>query len=507
MDIISALSLIAVIIPAVSYGWGMRGTTIGGEKGAMLPGALIGAIIALTSGILIVQEYFYVFAALGAIGMYFGGCMTYGETLGLSMNAKPAENMKKGLTALFIKGFLWFGTFGAILTTGINAISGVYSVLELIVIFIMTPALSLVCYHYINHPLDIDQHIFPKIYFSKTRKEYWGAMVGLMGALLIINIIKLNGYVVIFSLICGVSGGIGWVIAQLLQIGIKHYSTKSKYVFIRKISTQNKIDSWKAMECTLGSIGALGVAIAHIVTYNSFKNTVFSLEINGGVLPKNNILSLILFIIWLVLLVADMAHYFVKRPVTKSELLRQLRQRKITKEEYGIRAVNAVEAVPKFYDYYEKSTEAVEFILYAAIPFVLICLGCIKVASVMSLFIIFWVLAQEIAFEKKFSAKVSIVLQIIFCIIGLIIFIYQVIVGFEIDKTFVLLLYTAVYEVLTLGYLLPDVISKTKNKANIMADSGNKLVGYFKCFFSNKGLIITHVYFTFCVVYVLLKLI
>lgn len=507
MDILSALLLIAVIIPAASYGWGMRGTTIGGEKGAMLPGALIGGIIALTSGVLIVQEYFYVFAALGAIGMYFGGCMTYGETLGISMNAKPAENMKKGLTALLLKGFLWFGSFGAIFTTGINAISGVYSVLDLIIIFVMTPALSLICYHYFNHPLDIDQHIFPKIYFSKTRKEYWGALVGLMGALLIFNIIKLNGYVIIFSLICGIFGGTGWVVSQLLQIFIKHYSVKSKYSFIRKISAQNKIDTWKAMECALGAFGALGAAVAHIVTYNSFKNTVFFLEKSGGVIPRNNILSLVFFILWLILLVVDMAHYFVKRPITKADLLKQLRQRKITKEEYGIRVVNAVETVPKFYDYYEKSTEPVEFVLYAAVPFVLICLGCVNVASVMALFIIFWVLAQEIAFEKKFSAKVSIALQIIFYIIGLAIFIYQIVVGFDINKNIVLLLYTVVYEVLTLGYLLPDVISKTKNKGNIMADSGNNLIGYFKCLISNKGLIVTHLYFALCIIYVLSKLI
>ena len=32
MDIITATLLILAIIPAVSYAWGMRGTTIGGEN-------------------------------------------------------------------------------------------------------------------------------------------------------------------------------------------------------------------------------------------------------------------------------------------------------------------------------------------------------------------------------------------------------------------------------------------------------------------------------------------
>ena len=135
MDNLSTVLLIFSIITAVSYAWGMRGTTIGGEKGAMLPGALIGLLIAVFSNILIVREHFYIFSALGAVSMYFGGSMTYGETLGLSMDKKPAENMKKGLLGVFIKGFLWFGTFGAIFSTGINAVCYQYSVLEMAIVF------------------------------------------------------------------------------------------------------------------------------------------------------------------------------------------------------------------------------------------------------------------------------------------------------------------------------------------------------------------------------------
>ena len=35
---------------AVSYGWGIRGFIIGGEKGAILPGALMGIAVAFFSG-------------------------------------------------------------------------------------------------------------------------------------------------------------------------------------------------------------------------------------------------------------------------------------------------------------------------------------------------------------------------------------------------------------------------------------------------------------------------
>ena len=67
MNITTVLVLFAVIIPATSYAWGMRGTTIGGEKGAMLPGAIIGTILALCSNVFIVQEHFYIFAAMDNI--------------------------------------------------------------------------------------------------------------------------------------------------------------------------------------------------------------------------------------------------------------------------------------------------------------------------------------------------------------------------------------------------------------------------------------------------------
>lgn len=497
MSLLSTILLILLIIPAASYGWGMRGTTIGGEKGAMLPGALIGAIVALTSDILIVQEYFYVFAALGAIAMYFGGCMTYGETLGLSMNAKPAENMKKGLQGVFLKGFLWFGVFGAIFTTGIYAVTKIYNTFDLIILCILTPALALVCLKIFNKPHDVSQHKFPKRYFSKKRQEYWGAMVGILASLLVFAIIRYNAYTIVFTIICALFGGFGWVVSQLLQIYIIHYGKKSRYKICRLFSSANGADSWKAMECALGAIGGIGVALAHIVTYNHFKDIVFTLEETGGVFPNNSVVSLVLFILWGILFVLDNIHYFVKKPVTKDMLLSQLKNGEISKREYGIRVINAVDTIPKFYDIYEKALEPVEFIIYAAIPFALICLGCIKIASTMALLILFWVLAQEIAFEGKLSKKLSVILQIIFYLFALGLFIYQLICSFRISLTPVFVVYTIVYEVLTLFY----VIGRIAMDKWITDDVSTKenVARCFKAVIKNKGLITTHLYFIACI--------
>ena len=105
MNVFLATFMVIAIIPAASYAWGMRGTTIGGEKGAMLPGALIGTVLALFSGIFIVQEHFYIFAALGAVAMYFGGSMTYGETLAFSiMNLSKSISTPTELCAFATRG-------------------------------------------------------------------------------------------------------------------------------------------------------------------------------------------------------------------------------------------------------------------------------------------------------------------------------------------------------------------------------------------------------------------
>ena len=60
----------------------MRGAVIGGEKGAMLPGAFIGLILAWFSGGGI-RECFWIPAAAGLMGMTFGGIEPYGETIGM----------------------------------------------------------------------------------------------------------------------------------------------------------------------------------------------------------------------------------------------------------------------------------------------------------------------------------------------------------------------------------------------------------------------------------------
>lgn len=502
MDNLSAVLLVFSIITATSYAWGMRGTTIGGEKGAMLPGALIGLLIAAFSNILIVREHFYIFSALGAVSMYFGGSMTYGETLGFSMNSKPAENMKKGLLGLFIKGFLWFGSFGAIFSTGINAVCYQYSVTEIAVIFPLAIIAGIGFYFLINKPLKKDTKQ-PKIYFSKTRQESWGALLGVYLVLLVFGIVKLNLLTIIFSVCCALFGGIGWILGQLLQIYSIHYANENK-LFGKFLARSNNVDSWKIMECVLGLFGGLGAAISFIISYPQFKSTVFKLEMNGGLHPFNRTLSQVLFVIWLVLIFADLIHYFIKKPTLKSDLKKLLDKEEISQAQYSAMLIKAVEEIPKKHVIYDIITQKIEPILYGVFPFIMIALGSTNTAISTSFFLLFLVLSQEIALEKKISKIFNLVLMITLGIISVAILVLQLGFGFNFNDVATLLLYIVVYEALTLIWLFPQEIKKNSNEDDIELNFFKNIFKKIKLFFRSKALIKVHVYFIFCIMITIL---
>lgn len=504
MDIITETLLILALVVGVSYAWGMRGTTIGGEKGAMLPGAMIGLLIAIFSKILIVQEHFYIFTSLGAVSMYLGGSMTYGETLGLSMNSKPAENMKKGLIALFVKGFLWFGLFGAIFTTGINAVCNTYSIIELLILFLLTPGVAVAGYFIFNKPLNVKEKKFPKIYFSKTRQESWGALLGAFLVLLVFAIIKLNILTIVFALSCAIFGGIGWVLGQLMQIYSIHYAENSTSKFCRSFSKKNGVDSWKIMECVLGAFGGLGAAVGFLLTYDKFKLTLFNLEKNDGLAPYNKTLALVLFIIWVILLLGDMVHYFIKKPITKKELKRQLKRKQITQEQYAVKRLKAVTAVPRGYEIYDNFTEKVEPVLYSAIPFILICLGSKQTALVSSFFLLFLVIAQEIGLEKSISKKFDLAVKIPLGVIALAILIIQVVFSFDFGAIGTLLLYTFGYELITMVWLGTKTVRLFNKEIKKSTEQYTKK-DLIKLFYTrNKTTITVHTYFTVCMILVTL---
>ena len=230
MEVARTPVFLALSAVAVSYGWGMRGTVIGGEKGAMLPGAAIGLLIAVFSGSEVLRQNFFLVSAVGALGMYFGGAMTYGETLGLSMNAKPAENLKKGLAALFVKGGVWFGIFGSCTGVFLTASTGrLYTLRDFLVLFALLPFFGAGFYVLLNKPHRPGEGKLPRIYFSKTRQECWGGLLGILLLFVLFMAAKRDRFALWMTLGSLLSGAIGWVTGQGLQIFAKFPMKNSKY--------------------------------------------------------------------------------------------------------------------------------------------------------------------------------------------------------------------------------------------------------------------------------------
>lgn len=436
---------------AMSYAWGMRGTTIGGEKGAMLPGAVMGLLIALFSGNYLLEDNYFFLAALGSTGMYYGGCMTYGETLGLSMNTRPALNMKKGLTALFVKGFLWFAVFAQVLTIGLACLSGEYfTVKEIVIMFLLMPVVMITFLFIFNRPHNNEKNVLPKIYFSITRKESWGALLGLFLELFIISIIKKIPFTVEYTLICGLFGAVGWVVAQTMQIFCRHYSKDYKNPILR-IWSRPSIGAWKVMECVLGAFGGLGASLGIVLFFDKFVQLT-AIPTNGFWAPLGDRGKYFVYA-YIAVLAIDMLHYF-----TKSKKI-------------------------------HIAAEIAEFPIYSTIPMLLIFLGSRDIAEISSFFIIYWVFVQEVSFEKPHKLKYSSIFKLLFTAIGILILTAQLVLDYLLDLRITVLLYGVFYEMFTLLYFL------LKYDKALAEKYGNS----FKNYLFKTEIATVHIYFSVCV--------
>ncbi len=453
--------LIITLCLAVSYGWGMRGTTIGGEKGAMLPGALIGLFTSMFCGVPLLYENCFVLCALGASGMYFGGGMTYGETLSFSMATRPAENMKKGLFALFVKGFLWFGVFGAVFSAGISFYFSQYEKSRFILLCICLPIAAFFG-RFIFNTGHGKKHSKPKIYFSKTRQEHWGAMLGILFVFTVDAALFKNVFTLTYSYICALFGGFGWVIAQLFQVFSIHYAKDCK--LLKFLKAGKSVSPWKIMECTLGFFGGLGAALGIIVTKPLLTDYLSGYAAFEA--PENNY-YLVFVVIWLVLLCVDMIHYAF----------------------FNKNADGDNKSVKK----YLQLCEYFEPVLYAAFPMMMIFSKNALAARLTSFFLVFWVIVQEVCFEKLNGTKRSLCLKILFSAFGIAAVAIEVFNINPLSPFATLIMYGAFYELITLLWIFEKLFRKKKETA----------VPIFKQFI-NSEYITVHTYF--CAVIVLVTI-
>jgi len=103
---------------AMSVGWGFRGD-YGHEAGAMVPGALLGLAICISSGRPDWRSRAAIMGMCGAIGWAFGGQMSYAKITGYTA-ASSLLDVFYGYACLFLIGGLWAGIGSAILAMSVT---------------------------------------------------------------------------------------------------------------------------------------------------------------------------------------------------------------------------------------------------------------------------------------------------------------------------------------------------------------------------------------------------
>jgi hypothetical protein len=248
--------------------WGIRGQ-YGHETGAMIFGVLVGLVI-----VLMFLPQATALQGARAIGLLtlaigFGGSMTYGQTIGLTMDASIHGNVtdphwnaaayRWGMIGLAIKGGLWIGFGGLFLGIGLS--DRKVSPLEMLGIGIALTVLFFVGCWLLNTPFDPPNKQLPYFYFSdhwrwedasnvKPRREVWGgllfAFAGLMGYF---GAIKRDPLPILLGLWGGI-GGLGFPIGQSLQAA----EVWDSGTFAQGVGWRIGVNSWNMMEVTFGMI-------------------------------------------------------------------------------------------------------------------------------------------------------------------------------------------------------------------------------------------------------------
>ncbi len=465
MEMIKLVLFLVLITVGTSYCWGMRGTILGGEKGAMLPGAFLGLLLALISGSEFLQQNPYLLAGVGAVAMFCGGNMTYGETLGLSMNSYPPENVKKGLAALFVKGGIWFGLFGGYISLYISVLSGYYSTLALVLFFVFLPVSALIFFFIFNKPYKPSEGKFPRIYFSKTRRETWGGLLGMLIEIIVFAAILKDLSTLVMVAGSVLSGGIGWLIGQIFQIFSK-YPAKNGMKFLEDSSIKELIDNWKIMECTLGAVGGLGVSITFLLSHGLFAEKFKILDTNGASSVVSDSFSKILFAVYVIILIADCVQYFVHPSTNKRYYKKLLKMHLITEEGYqkALQAEQTKESDE--FKRYKRFCENSEFAIYSIVPMTMCFFGSSDVTITLSFTMLILVLCQR-AVEKCFKNNYDPAFgKLILLLPSLVLIILQAITDKPFNLKLMMFVYSFVYEIAYFILMYAETYKSLKRASN-----------------------------------------
>lgn len=301
MTILQVLSVMLFCFLTGSFTWGMRGTIIGGERGAMLPGAALAMALIYAGGHVPVAATYPMAASIGAAGMFFGGMQTYGETISMTHD-KSFETRLFGRFGLAIKGAGWFGLFGGIFGLGIGAMAGRLELWETVLFVGLLPVVKWLGILLLNIPYNPKKNKFPKLYFSRSRFEHWGGVLFVLLYILAFSFVKHEWLSVLMTGFGFVFGALGFVIGNFFQCFADVHLPRSW------------IGGWKWMECVFGGLGGVGVALGWCLFYGSeVRHYAFEITAHSGPwLPFPEKTNTLFAYIWMLLLALYAARYLFR---------------------------------------------------------------------------------------------------------------------------------------------------------------------------------------------------
>ncbi|MEX2172155.1 MAG: hypothetical protein WD851_22735 [Pirellulales bacterium] len=257
---------------AGGMGWGIRGQ-YGHETGAMIAGLLVALVI----GLLFCRRQSSLFAArlaaLTAVGISFGGSMTYGQTVGLTHDPQFNGNwdaLRWGMLGLFIIGSIWVGFAGVLM--GMSLGGKRYRPLEILLLFIFLIGLYFLGVYLLNEPFDPAARQLPRIYFSgdwywqpenaelRPRREVWGGLLlALTGLWLYVSVWKRDKVAGNIGLIAALFGGIGFPLGQSVQA--YHSWNVASFREGWFASIEPYMNWWNTMETIFGAVLGLGLGL------------------------------------------------------------------------------------------------------------------------------------------------------------------------------------------------------------------------------------------------------
>jgi hypothetical protein len=260
-------------------GWGIRGQ-YGHETGAMIAGLLVGLVVVF----LFCRQWSSLGAArvvaLLAIGISFGGSMTYGQTVGLTHDSELIGHWPAwcwGMLGLFVKGGIWIGFAGAFLGMGLSGRR--YRSFEILLLFAGLIALLFLGAYVLNQPFDPANRKLPWIYFSddwhwepdkpdlKPRLECWGGLLtALLGLLVYFAVVKKDRLARNLT-VCGfLAGAFGFPLGQAVQTFHAWSPEAFKAEWFAEVYPH--MNWWNMMEIGFGAVLGFGLVLGVWINRN-----------------------------------------------------------------------------------------------------------------------------------------------------------------------------------------------------------------------------------------------